>query len=141
MSSLMLQYSIMKHSKKTTKNGKLWHVKNSIISINKRYQETMYQNLSYDIYHARNGPISKETFNPWLNMVITKICLVPYNHGSQTSFVQMDIMIYMWDSNHQKLSSPHKPYYNLRSNLFYVSGQSVHVTLSPISLNPDMKQP
>ena len=42
MSSLMLQYSIMKHSKKTTK----WEVmtcKNSIISINKGYQETMYQ--------------------------------------------------------------------------------------------------
>ena len=38
--------------------------KNSIISINKGYQETMYQNLSYDIDHARNGPISKETFNP-----------------------------------------------------------------------------
>ena len=38
-----------------------------------------------------------------------------------------------------KLSSPHKPYYNLRSSLFYVSGQSDHVTLSPISLNPDMK--
>ena len=53
----------MKHSKKTTK----WEVmtcKNSIISINKGYQETMYQNLSYDIYHARNGPTSKETFNP-----------------------------------------------------------------------------
>ena len=59
----MLQYSIMKHSKKTTK----WEVmtcKNSIISIKKGYQETMYQPLSYDIYHARNGPISKETFNP-----------------------------------------------------------------------------
>ena len=44
----MLQYSIMKHSKKTTE----WEVmtcKNSIISINKGYQETMYQNLSYDI--------------------------------------------------------------------------------------------
>ena len=39
----------------------------------------------------------------------------------------------------KKLSSPHKPYYNLRSNLFYVSGQSGHMTLSPISLNPDMK--
>ena len=38
-----------------------------------------------------------------------------------------------------KLSSPHKPYYNLRSSLFYVSGQSDHVTLSPISLNLDMK--
>ena len=38
-----------------------------------------------------------------------------------------------------KLSSPHKPYYNLRSNLLYVSGQSDHVTLSPISLDPDMK--
>ena len=40
MSSLMLQYSIMKHSKKTTK----WEVmtcKNGIISINKGYQETM----------------------------------------------------------------------------------------------------
>ena len=38
-----------------------------------------------------------------------------------------------------KLSSPHKPYYNLRSSLFYISGQSDHVTMSPISLNPDMK--
>ena len=49
MSSLMLQYLIMKHSKKTTK----WEVmtcKNSIISIKKGYQETMYQNLSYDIF-------------------------------------------------------------------------------------------
>ena len=45
----MLQYSIMKHSKKTTK----WEVmtcKNSTISIKKGYQETMYQNLSYDIF-------------------------------------------------------------------------------------------
>ena len=59
----MLQYSIMKHSKKTTK----WEVmtcKNSIISINKGYQETIYLNLSYDIYHARNGQISKKAFNP-----------------------------------------------------------------------------
>ena len=59
----MLQYSILKHSKKTTK----WEVmtcENSIISIKKGYQETMYQNLSYDIFHTRNGPISKETFNP-----------------------------------------------------------------------------
>ena len=38
-----------------------------------------------------------------------------------------------------KLSSPQKPYYNLRSSLFNVSGQSDHVTLSPISLNLDMK--
>ena len=38
--------------------------KNSIISIKQGYQETMYQSLSYDIYHARNGPISEETFNP-----------------------------------------------------------------------------
>ena len=48
-------------------DNKKWEVmtcKNSIISIHKGYQETMYQNLSYDIYHARNGPISKETFNP-----------------------------------------------------------------------------
>ena len=59
----MLQYSIMKHSKKTT-NWEVMTCKNSIISIQKGYQETMYQNLSYDIYHARNGPISKETFNP-----------------------------------------------------------------------------
>ena len=59
MSSLMLQYSIMKNSKKTTK----WEVmtcKNSIISIKKEYQETMYQNLSYDIYHARNGPYQRK---------------------------------------------------------------------------------
>ena len=28
-----------------------------------------------------------------------------------------------------KLSSPHKPYYILRSSLFNVSGQSDHVTL------------
>ena len=38
-----------------------------------------------------------------------------------------------------KLSGPHKPYYNLRSSLFYISGQSDHVTLPPISLNLGMK--
>ena len=40
------------------------HVKIVSYPFNKGYQETMHQNLSYDIYHARNGPISKETFNP-----------------------------------------------------------------------------
>ena len=49
---------------------------------------------------------------------LLKICLVPFTI---------------------KLSSPHKPYYNLRSSLFNVSAQGDHVTLSPISLNLDMK--
>ena len=109
----MLQYLIMKHFKKTTR----WEImtcKNSIISTKKGYQETKYQNLSYDIYHARN-----------MSSTIQII-----DHRLICANVHHDII---------KLSSPHKPYYNLRSNLFYVSGQSDHVTLSPISLNPDMK--
>ena len=63
---VLINASVFNHA--TLQEGQQkWEVmtcKNSIISIKKGYQETMYQNLSYDIYHARNGPISKETFNP-----------------------------------------------------------------------------
>ena len=43
MSSLMLQYSIMKHSKRRQQKWEVMTCKNSIISIKKGYQETMYQ--------------------------------------------------------------------------------------------------
>ena len=69
--------------------------KNSIISINKGYQETMYQTYpmiftmpemdQYQRKHLIHDQI-------WQSL---KICLVPYNHRSQTYFVQMYIMIYM----------------------------------------------
>ena len=46
--------------------------KNSIISIKKGYQETMYQSLSYDIYHARNSPYQRKYLIHDQNMAITK---------------------------------------------------------------------
>ena len=69
--------------------------KNSIISIKKGYQETMYQTYpmiftmpEMDQYQRKHS-IQDQIWQ------LLKICLVPYNHRSQTHFVQMYIMIYM----------------------------------------------